>query len=386
MKQSYWIDFITQNLNNPIEKVIFSISKQKDVNGTLVANQLNGTRMAESKIPTYFNHKNILYPAKVNMEQCSSELTANYKASLVRGKSFIDLTGGFGIDTYFISNSFENGIHCEVNSELQYIAQNNFKELTQKIRSVNTDGIEFIRESNDFYDLIFIDPSRRDSTNQKVIQLKDYTPNILENLDLLLSKAKSILIKTSPLLDIKQVLKQIEFINEVHVISINNECKELLFLIQKNSEKNIKICCSDLTKDVKFLFDLNDERIACKLSYPQKYIYEPNVSILKAGAFNSIANRFGLKKIHANSHIYTSDVFLENFPGRKFELTDITKLDKKEILSHLDNNKANITKRNFPLTVKEIRKKIGVKEGGKDYIFATTLMNNEKRILICKKI
>lgn len=365
---------------------MFSVSKQKDIDISVLANQLHGMRIARSKIPSWYEQKKLIYPSKVSMEQCSSELTAHYKSILVKGKSFIDLTGGFGIDSFFISKSFENGIHCEIDTDLQYIAQNNFKQLSSKIHSVKTDGIDYLNASNDNFDLIYIDPSRRNSSKQKVIQLKDYTPNILEHLNLLHSKGKVVLLKTAPLLDIKQVLQQISSVKEVHVVAVNNECKELLFLIEENSESNIKIQCSDLTKKVSFQFYFKDEDKKCFYSSPLRYIYEPNASILKAGAFNSIANQLNLKKIHKNSHIYTSDILIENFPGRKFELKHIKSLDKKEILPLLKDKKANITRRNFPLSVADIRKKIGVKDGGNDYLFATTLIDDKKKILICEKI
>ncbi len=365
---------------------MFSVSKQKDIDTSVLANQLHGKRIALSKIPSWHNQKNIVYPSKISMEQCSSEFTAKYKSTLVKGKSFIDLTGGFGVDSFFISKSFEGGIHCEMDTELQYIVQHNFKQLSADIHSIKTDGIDYLNTSNDKFDLIYIDPSRRNSSKQKVIQLKDYTPNILEHLDLLLSKGKMVLLKTAPLLDIKQVLNQISDIKEVHVVAVNNECKELLFLLEQDNEGYIKIQCTDLTKQISFEFNLEDENEKCSYSTPLKYIYEPNVSILKAGAFNSIANQFNLKKIHKNSHLYTSDLIINDFPGRMFKLKHISSLSKKDILPLLKDKKANITRRNFPLTVNDIRKKIGIKDGGSNYLFATTLIDEKKKVLICEKI
>jgi len=320
------------------------------------------------------------------MEQCSSELTAKYKSSLANGNSFIDLSGGFGVDTYFISQSFEKGFHCEIDAELQFIAQHNFEALTANIQSINTDGIEYLQHANSTFDLFYIDPSRRNASNQKLVQLKEYTPNVLEHLDLLLEKSKTILLKTAPLLDITQVLQQIKSVKEIHIVAVNNECKELLFLIDKNFQSEVEIQCTDLTKHISFRFKQNDERTKCAYSFPKTYIYEPNVSILKAGAFNTIAQRYNLKKLQLNSHLYTSDILVEEFPGRTFELKRVTTLNKKEIIPHISGKKANITRRNFPLTVEEIRQKTGLKEGGDDYLFATTLMDEEKRILICKKI
>ena len=210
---------------------------------------------------------------------------------------------------------------------------------------------------------------------------------ITKSFERLLEKGKQILIKTSPLLDIKKSMEQLPQIKEIHVIAVNNECKELLFLINANSrKKQTSIICKDLVKDFTFKFD-NAQELNCKinLSLPQKYIYEPNVSILKAGAFKSIALSFKLSKLHTNSHVYTSEKYIRDFPGRCFELNTICRLNKKEIQTVIKSKKVNISKRNFPNSVNEIRKKLGLNDGGNDYIFATTLMNEEKRLLICRK-
>jgi len=387
LEQVFWQNFIHENYKKPLDKLLLSLNKKENIDRNILANQLKAKQDIEIKIPSWSEHNKLIFPKKINIEQCSSELTAKYKSQITKGDLCIDLTGGLGIDSFFISQSFKHTTHCEKDQELQFIAEKNFTTLEAKIESIHTDGIAYLKTNNNSYDLIYIDPSRRNENNNKLVQLNEYTPNILDHLELLMERGKQILIKTSPLLDIKQVIGQLTLLKEVHVVAINNECKELLFLIDtQESHKKPSIICKDLKKEFSFTFEYEQELNSnIKLSKPLKYLYEPNVSILKAGAFKSIALQFNLFKLHKNSHLYTSDSYTHSFPGRCFEITSMSSLNKKEILPLLENKKANITRRNFPLSVNDIRKKLGVSDGGNDYLFATTLMNEEKKILICKK-
>ena len=335
LKDEFWQKFIDENYNKPLDKVLFSIIKKYEIDIPTLANQLKGKKIANTKLPSWKKYNSLIYPSQVSMEQCSSELSAKYKSEIVRGKSCIDLTGGFGIDSFFLANSFKNVWHCEINKELQFIAKHNFKVLSSDVQSISHDGISYLKATDKYFDLIYIDPSRRDSRNNKVIKLENYTPNILEHIPLLLRKGKQILLKTTPLVDIKQVLKQIPKVSQVHVVAINNECKELLFLINsKSSNKSTTICCKDLTKNVNFSFDFEKEsQYTIDLSLPLKYLYEPNSSILKGGAFKSISKHYNLFKLHNNSHLYTSNKYLKGFPGRCFEIVADCGLNKKEILT-----------------------------------------------------
>ena len=350
-----------------------------------IAQQVEGKQKAKKKIPKFFNTSNILYPVRLSMEQCSSEETAKYKAEIIQGKRFIDLTGGFGVDTYFISQSFKKVVHCEINEELQYIAQNNFKTLASDIQSFHQNGLEYLQIVQEKFDLIYIDPDRRNENNQKVFKLSDYTPNILEHIDLLFEKGINILVKTAPFLDIKQVLNELPYVKEVHVVSLKNECKEVLYLLNYKYTGEAQLHCVN-TAQSKYSFSYSQENETAPLSKPLDFLYEPNVSILKAGAFNSIANDFELEKLHPNSHLYTSHNLVEGFPGRTFKVSAVCKYNKKEILKHLSCKKANIARRNFPDSVVEIRKKTDIKEGGEHYLFATTLQNNKPKILLCTKV
>ncbi|MDB2368718.1 class I SAM-dependent methyltransferase [Flavobacteriales bacterium] len=387
LEDENWQDFILKNYIKPLDKVILSMNKGIGVDKNILANQLNGKLEVERKVPAWKDNMKLIFPKKINIEQCSSELTARYKSQIVKGKSSIDLTGGWGVDSFFMSQSFEQSVHCEQDNELQFIANRNFINLNASIESFHSDGISYLKATKRTFDLIYVDPSRRNQSNNKVVRLDEYTPNILEHLDLLLTKGKQLLIKTSPLLDIKKAIQQLPQLTEIHVLALNNECKELVFLVgsQKTAIQPIVIC-KDLVKASDFTFDYQQEAdYQHNLSQPLKYIYEPNVSILKAGAFKSIAAAYNLFKLHPNSHLYTSQNRVEDFPGRCFELRSIVRLNKKEILPILESKKANISKRNFPNTVNEIRKKLGLSEGGNDYVFATTLMDEKKRLLVCKK-
>ena len=377
--------FINQHLDKPAADLLFLAKKYPDWDMASIAQQVEGKQKAKGKIPTWFNTNNILYPVRLSMEQCSSEETAKYKAEIIQGKRFIDITGGFGIDTYFISKSFKEGVHCEINEELQYIAQHNFKTLGSGIKSRHQNGLKYLQTVQEKFDLIYIDPARRNENNQKVVKLFDYTPNILEHIDLIIEKGANILVKTAPFLDIKQVLNELPYVKEIHIVSLNNECKEVLYLLDQKHTGEVQLHCVNITQS-KYRFSYSQENETAPLSDPLDYLYEPNASILKAGAFNSIANDFKLRKLHPNSHLYTSHSLVEDFPGRTFKVNAVCKYSKKELFKHLSDKKANITRRNFPASVAEIRKKTGIKEGGEHYLFATTLQDNQPKILLCFKI
>ena len=382
-----WQNFIYKNAHMPLDKLLFSIDDVKEgIDRTVLANQLFGKKIAATKLPSWHASKEIIYPPKLNLEQCSSELTAKYKSQIIHGHSFLDLCAGLGVDTFFIAQSFEKSIHCELNEELHYIAKHNLTTLSKRINFLHGDGIELIKTTDQRFDLIYLDPSRRNRQNKKVVKLEDYTPNPIKHLKLLLQKGNCLLIKTSPLLDIHLAIKTISNIKTIHVIAINNDCKELLLEIhpQKN-EKPVTIKCLDLGKHFSFTFNFEIEQKSCNYSKPLNYLYEPNSSILKAGGFNSIANHFGIYKLHLHSHLYTSNTYISTFPGRCFEILNCCAYNKKDILSIISNKKANVTKRNFPHSVDEIQKKLGIKDGGDYYLFATTLLDNKKKILVCKK-
>ena len=380
-------NFINANLKSDLTKLILKGSPFETVSIQEIAEQILAKNSCEKKLPTWFNAENIYYPNKLNIEQTSSEITANYKSDLVSGESLIDITGGFGVDAYFFSEKVKNITHCEIAEELSAIVSHNFNQL--KVKNINTffgDGIEFLKNSQEKFDWIYADPSRRNDAKEKVFLLKDCLPNIPENLDLLFQKTDHILLKISPVLDISSAINELKYVKEIHVVAVENEVKELLFLLEKNCTQNIRIKTINFNKEEvqTFNFSINEEVFAT-YSEPKKYLFEPNSAILKAGAFQQISAYFNINKLHQHSHLYTSNKLID-FPGRKFEIKHRISYDKKQLLKLIPTKKANITNRNFPETVAQIRKKTGLKDGGNQYLFFTTDLNNKHLVLICEKV
>ena len=379
--------FITDNLKSDITKLILKGSPFKSISIQELANLIIAKQKSEKKLPTWFSKKNIYYPPKISIEQTSSEITAKYKANLVSGDSIIDITGGFGIDCYYFSKQFKKVTHCEINDELSTIVKHNYQQLkVNNIETFSGDGIEFLKNSAQHFDCIYIDPSRRNDLKGKVFLLKDCLPNVPVNIDFLFSKTNQILIKNSPILDITSTINELKFVKEIHIIAINNEVKELLFLLQKdyNKEINIKTINFQKRKTQEFNFNFNN-KLNSLYSEPLTYLYEPNATILKSGGFHQIPKQLGIFKLHKHSHLYTSKELID-FPGRSFKVENVFSYDKKKLAKFLPNKKANITIRNFPKNVAQIRKETKIKDGGKIYIFLTTDLNNKLKSIICKKV
>lgn len=355
--------------------------------------QIEARQKARLKLPTWYAEPRLVFPPAVSVEQSSSELTGNYKASLVANKNLIDATGGMGIDTYFFSKHCSSVSYIEQKEMLVQCIRHNFEVLDVKnIQYVHGNSLDFLRQLNTQTDVLYLDPARRAADNRRVVGLRDCEPDVIVHLPLFFEKAKMILLKAAPLLDIKQTLNDIPAIKRIHVVAIENECKELLFEIWKE-ETHSKDC---LIKTINFkndggqqVFDFpwqNEATLAVQLSDPLRYVYEPNAAILKAGAFKSIANCFNLAKIAPHSHLYTSEHLVRDFPGRIFETDAVLKADTKILMPYLPHGRANLTVRNFPTTTDELRKKLKLKDGGDVYLLATTLSNGDKRLLVCKKI
>jgi 16S rRNA G966 N2-methylase RsmD len=350
--------------------------------------QIEAKKKCDTKLPIWFKTTGIYYPDKLNIEQTSSEITAQYKANLVNGKSMIDLTGGLGVDSYFFSKKMEQVVHCELDKNLSEIAEYNYDILGVKnIYCLPKNGLDYLEDSTQKFDWIYVDPSRRNNVKGKVFMLSDCLPDVPNNLSLLFKKATSILIKTSPLLDFTIGINELRSVKEIHVVAIKNEVKELLWILEKDylGEISIKTINFNTGKDEKFDFGWGDEkRNISQFGLPKTYLYEPNSAILKSGAFKTIGNTFGLKKLQEHSHLYTADKLVD-FPGRTFNIEKIIPYNKKSI-QKLGIQKANVTARNFPESVEGFRKKHKIKDGGNDYVFLTTNCLKEKTILICKKI
>jgi 16S rRNA G966 N2-methylase RsmD len=382
--------FIRQHENDDVRDLALRFSRE-DMPFLLA--QIKGQQIAKRKIPTWYNNNDVIYPAHLSMEQSSSEKTAQYKASLLpkEKEQFADISGGLGVDFYFLSQHFQQAVYVEQNTELCEIAKHNFNALGLKnITIVNEKSEDFLQQTSKI-DVIFADPARRSDTGRKVFNIEDCSPNVAEIKNILLEKSDLVMIKYSPMLDISLAVKTLDNIREVYIVSVENECKELLFLLSKNST-NCVYHAINIRKNSKietFSFRPEDEQqiIPEFISHLENYLYEPNASILKAGGFNSVSNAFQIKKLHRNSHLYTSNELIIDFPGRIFNIKNVFSPNKKNIRQLLsETKKANISVRNFPVSVDEIRKKTGLKEGGDVYLFATTLSNEEKVWVVCEKI
>jgi 16S rRNA G966 N2-methylase RsmD len=382
-------EFIEGHLYDDPSSLMLKANHYPDWPMKLIVEQIQAKRKAKSKLPSWFKTRGLIYPLVLSMEQCSSENTARYKMSLINaGLQMIDLTGGFGVDFAFLSEKFSKAHYVERQAELVEHAQYNFNLLGLTGFEAHHGQSEEFLTSQDNFDLIYLDPARRDDHNEKVVRLEDCDPNVISLLPKLLSKAKQVMLKTSPLLDIKGAIQQLGSVAQVHVIAVANEVKELVFLLDKNADRTPQIHCVNLKGDNKEVFEFTfdaEERATSSFDQVEAYLYEPNASILKAGAFKAIGNAFGLQKLEANTHLYTSSELVEGFPGRTFRVLDKISLNKKALKHHFPEMKANITVRNFPMTVAQIRKKSGLKEGGDQYLFGATDQSG-KQLVLCEKI
>lgn len=382
-------DYIRENENTNTAQLILKGSPFTGITSAEIAQQIEARKKAKSKIPTWYETQKIYFPPSLNLEQTSSEITAKYKASLVNGDQLIDLTGGFGIDSFFFSKEVTKVTHVELNKELSQIAEHNFKQLSSKenIDFKAENSLEFLKNSSTHYDWIFVDPARRDDHGGKVFRLQDCEPDVLSHLNLLLDKSHFTLIKTAPLLDIQLGLKELSFVKEIHIVAVNNEVKELLWLINKAYDGKTKVISKNFTKaeEQGFTAFLEEETLAkAEYANPVNYIYEPNSAILKAGFFKLIAEKLNLKKLAQHSHLYTSENLI-TFPGRRFKVIKTIDFSKQD-MKIWKQQKANITTRNFPISVENIRKKFKIKDGGNDYLFFTTQQSGEKIVIHTQKV
>lgn len=353
---------------------------------------------ARKKLPEWTNIDGIIYPRHVSLEQCSSEKTAKYKAQLLAERNtnynkFVDLTGGFGVDCYYIGKDFKSVDYIEQNSDLCKTVKHNYDLLGfNHCNVLCTDALDYLMQMPQV-DVIYIDPARRNINGQRTYGICDCTPNIIEINHLLLQKAKTVIIKLSPMLDWHKAIKDLHNVTEVHIVSVKNECKELLLILEKEP-KTFKLFC--INDDSKFSVENFGENRTNATEYCSslnadtltfQYLYEPNASIMKSGCFSDLASQFDIVKISASSHLFLSNRKIENFPGRSFQITSISSMNKqilKEKISILKN--ANIATRNFPINAEQLRNKLKLSDGGDNYIFATTTQHKEHLLFICKKV
>ena len=384
-------DFINRHANADVRTLALQGRKNPEVDIEQAIRQIAGRRVMAEKVPSWSVVEGLRYPRHLSLEQCSSEATAHYKASLVTGESLADLTGGFGIDCAFLSQKFAQATYVEQQEELCELANHNFPLLNlPHITVCNEDGVGYLWRMKPI-DMLFIDPARRNEQGGKTVSISDCEPDVSALESLLISKAKRVLIKLSPMLDLTLALRDMPHTQEAHIISVNNECKELLLMVGQEQSRKVTIQCINLTSQgaQKFKFTREEEQLT-NCTYTEQtetYLYEPNASILKAGAFRTIAATYHIKKLHPNSHLYTSNELVENFPGRTFRIIATGSLNKKDLKELMQGaTKANITVRNFPATVAELRKRTKLTDGGDIYLFATTLFNEQKILIRGEKL
>ncbi len=379
--------FISENGSVNINQLALKKNPFPEIPFTILLNQIAAKQKAKDKLPTWFHTKNIIYPEKLSIEQTSSEITAKYKASLLSGTSLIDLTGGFGVDDYYFSKVVEKVIHCEINTELSEIVKHNCKQLqVNNIECFSGDSAVQLKDLDQKFDTIYIDPSRRNDAKGKVFLLADCLPNVVDLQDFYFTYSNKILVKTAPILDIQAGLNELKSVKKIHIVAVENEVKELLWEIEKNCNSIPVVTTINFEKNKVFQNEIPlESNLNATYSLPKKYLYEPNASLMKSGRFEAISSIFSVDKLHQHSHLYTSDL-LQPFSGRSFQIISEVPYQKNEIKAHLLNKKMNVTTRNFPLKVDEIKKKHKISDGGTIFAFFTTNLNNEKIVLLCEKI
>ncbi len=389
--QPFVQNYINQHLNADLAQLALEGIEFEGITDREVLEQIQAKKKAVKKLPEWSSKKNIYFPPKINLEQTSSSITGKYKSSLVDGESLLDVTGGFGVDSFFFSKKVTEVIHCEINEDLSRIANHNFEQLhANNIACLAIDGIKYLEENKNIkFDWIFLDPARRDNLHRKVFQLKDTTPNILYHLREIFNHTNNILLKTSPLLDISLGINHLENVEEIHVVGIKNEVKELIWKIKKGYTGDVKIITfnfinEDQNKTFSFNYS-NEKKIAPHLSTPSTYLYEPNACIMKSGGFSSLAEKYKLDKLHPNSHLYTADKLMD-FPGRIFRIEEVIPYNKKTVRKKFGKQKHHVTTRNFTLKVSDIRHLFKLEDGGDSYLFFTTNWKGKKIIIRCSKI
>ncbi|MGN7757326.1 class I SAM-dependent methyltransferase [Chryseobacterium sp. 22532] len=371
-------NYINANLNTDLHSLLLKKSPFQDVSMSEIVQQIKGKQTAQKKFP-FLLKEGIIFPPQLNLEQASSETTALYKSQILKGNRFVDLTSGFGIDAYYLSGNFNEVTLVEKNLELLNIVEHNWGILGRKASFINQNLEDFLSTNKEYFDVIYLDPARRDHNKNKVFLLEDLSPDILQIKDVLLATADQVIIKLSPLIDLKYLISVLPGIFRIEIIALKNDVKEAVVFLSNEKRNGITVNCINLESgepDFKFVFGEEDNAQPV-YSEPEKFIYIPNNSILKAGIFNLVSERFRLKKLHPNTHLYTSDQKINDFPGRVLEMESVEskQIKKKE--------QFNIISKNYPLKPEDIKKKYGIKDGGEGYLIFT---QSKKGKIILKSV
>ena len=379
-------DFIRQHAADDVRKLALQGTKDAAVDLSMALQQIAGRQTALKKLPSWAAVERVLYPPHLNMEQCSSEQTARYKARLAgSGDMYVDLTGGLGVDFYWMSQGFKQRYYVERNAELCELVEHNFRTLGHSCSVCCCDTATYL-PTVPHADVVFLDPARRNEHGGRTYDIKDCTPNILELLPLLMEKADKVILKLSPMLDWRKAVDDLQYVREVHIVSVDNECKELLLVLEQ-AERPLRLVCVNNNQ----IFEVSSHPSPLT-SHPspltsEQFLYEPNASIMKAGCFAALMQQYPIRQVSANSHLFLSSVEIEDFPGRRFQICAISSTNKQTLKETLAGvSRANITVRNFPMSVEQLRKKLHLKDGGDAYIFATTKADGAHCLYICRKI
>lgn len=386
-------DFIQEHMNDDTAELLLAARKYPDIDVPFAVEQIEARRRLKGKLPEWYGNADLIMGGRVPAEQCSSEQTARYKRSIIEGQSLCDMTGGMGVDFWYMSEGMERAIYTERSEELCEVAKHNFQVL-QTLRSEYVircgDGRELPIPS---VDIIYLDPARRAGDGSRVYAMEDCEPNIVEWQDELLKHAKMVLVKLSPMVDLTDVLRKLKGVKELHIVGVKNECKEVLVKAHAFDDSAcagcVEVHCVDFLTSgkIEYVFSLlggmdislTDGGVKC-------HLYEPDVTLMKAGAFGSLCARYPVWQLDVDTHLMTSDEWIPEFPGRVFEVEEMIPFSSK-VLKRLKKEipHANIAVRNFVMTADELRKKTGIKDGGEVYLFGAKVKDVGQMLLKCRK-
>ncbi|MFA0961692.1 SAM-dependent methyltransferase [Roseivirga sp. BDSF3-8] len=381
-------DWLGAHENEQVTSLLLKGSPFPGIDARVLASQIEGRQKAKKKLPQWYEgRRGLLWPARISLEQCSSEATALYKASLVKGQRMADLTGGMGVDVFYMGHSFSESHYVEEQSALFDITRHNLTALGATTACHRGDGMAWLKDQATPFDLLYLDPARRDEHKQKVIRLQDYSPDITAYLPMLREKSDALLIKVSPMADLSELQRQIDLPIIFHVVAVDNECKEILLLIGNSSATGgvVTVNIAGGAEQIETFALAEEANTTFSLGLPESYLYEPNAAIMKAGVFRATANRYGLQKLHENSHLYTSGKLIADFPGRTFKINEVVSPTYKALKGVLPDLRGNLSTRNFPMRVEALKKKLRLNDGPDVFLFATTLVNGQKALLITEK-
>ncbi len=401
------LEYARQHANDDVRQLALRGSKDLAVDMTAALQQIAGRQLARKKLPAWAATEGVLFPPHLSMEQCSSEQTARYKAALTapllaaKDSSLVDLTGGFGVDFSLMAPSSGHAVYVERQENLCHLVRHNLQVLgVDNAEVVCADGTDYLHRM-DHATVIFVDPARRDDHGARTYGIADCTPDVLTMRDELLGKADYLLLKLSSMLDWRKTVSDLgeQWVKEVHIVSVGGECKELLVLLSaKQTLHGLRLVCAN--DGARFVVEngmgkengdsgtseTSENSGSCGTPCTSSFLYEPNASIMKAGRFDVLSHRFGVAPLSKNSHLFVSRVLVDAFPGRRFRILAVSTMNKRELKEKVGSLKqANITVRNFPLSVAELRKRLKINEGGSNYLFATTLANGDHVLMVCQK-